>query len=57
MADARLLECGRHDPDLSFWSGNSVCNLFQHFQAGRVDPVIIRYQNSHVCPLIALRLA
>ena len=57
MTHARLLECRRDNPDLACRSGNAGRDLFQNFQTGRVDSIVIRYQNSHDRPMVALSLA
>ena len=34
--------------------GDAARDLFQNFQAGRIDPIVIRHQNSHLRPMVAL---
>ena len=52
--NARLLEGGRDDPDLSLGPGDLSGDILEYAEARRVYAVVVGYENAHVRPRFSL---
>ncbi len=57
MRDARLLEGGRHHPDLAVGAGERRGDLLGDLEAGRADAVVVGDQNAHARPPVSAALS